>query len=77
MEFVPFGEGEMFEISADTMTYQSTLVNLVEVGVVRSKFMGIYADKRFQKYDDNYKPNSKIKFGDLNKPSLSGNWESK
>jgi type II secretory pathway pseudopilin PulG len=75
LRFVPYTDGVTFEINADTMTYQKTLVSVVEVGVQRAKFMGPYASQRFAKYDDSYKPQSMIKFGDMTKPTLSGNWE--
>ena len=38
-------------------------------------FMGKYAGKRFKKYDDRYNPNAIMKFGDLGKPTVAGNWE--
>jgi hypothetical protein len=75
IEFVPFGEGAVFDIAADTLTYQSTLVNVVEVGTRRQTFMGRFADSRYARYDQSYNPGSIIKFGDMNKPNLSGNWE--
>lgn len=75
LRFVPFGNGAEFEIQADTITYQSTNVPVVEVGVRRKYFMGPYADPRFARYDNSYDPNSYIKFGNMNAPNLSGNWE--
>lgn len=75
LRFVPYSDGEVFEIAADTMTYQQTMVNVVEVGVIRKKFMGPYADERFAKYDNSYDPSTKIKFGDLSSPNTAGNWE--
>lgn len=66
---------ETFQIAADTIDYQSTTVAVVEVGTPYKSFMGKYSDARFAKYDQNYSPNKIIKFGDLNKPNLSGNWE--
>ncbi len=75
MEYVPFSGGATFSIDADTLTYQSTLVNVVEVGTRYSEFMGPYADPRFARYDQSYNPSSIIKFGDMNRPNLSGNWE--
>lgn len=75
LRYVPYGRGETFEIQADTLTYQSTLVNVVEVGVRRKAFMGPWADPRFARYDRGYDPNSVIKFGNMNAPNLSGNWE--
>jgi hypothetical protein len=75
LRFVPFGKGVKFEISADTLTYQSTLVSVVEVGVQRKAFMGPYADKRFARYDDRYDPDSRIKFGNMFAPNTAGNWE--
>ncbi len=75
LRFVPFGNGAEFEIQADTITYQSTNVPVVEVGVRRKYFMGPYADPRFARYDTSYDPNSYIKFGNMNAPNLSGNWE--
>lgn len=75
LKYVPYSNGVTFDMEADTITYQKTLVSVVEVGVIRNKFMGPYASESYAKYDDSYKPGSKIKFGDMSKPSLSGNWE--
>lgn len=75
LRFVPYSKGSIFDIAADTIDYQSTTVNVVEVGTVRSNFMGKFADIRFQRYDQSYDPGSIIKFGNLNAPNLSGNWE--
>lgn len=75
LRFVPFGKGASFDISADTLTYQSTLVSVVEVGVQRKVFMGPYADRRFARYDDRYDPDSRIKFGNMHAPNTAGNWE--
>lgn len=75
LDYVPYGsEGAEYSIQADTMTYQSTLVDVVEVGIKRKDFMGPFGDNRFSKYDNSYDPNSVIKFGNLNAPNLSGNW---
>lgn len=74
LRYVPFAGGKTFEIAADTMTYQSTLTNVVEVKTFWKEFMGKYADERFTKYDNMYDPNMPMKFGDLSKPTLSGNW---
>jgi hypothetical protein len=75
LKYVPFGEGEIFSIAADTITHQQTLVPVVEVGTRWNVFMGRYADDRFSRYDDRYNPNAVIKFGDMNSPNTSGNWE--
>jgi len=72
---VPFSDGKTFDVQADTISYQKTLVNVVEVGTKRSTFMGQYADPKYKRYDARYEPNSIIKFGDMNKPNTSGNWE--
>ncbi len=74
LPYIPFTNNETFEIKADTMTYQATLVYVTEVGTNRNKYMGKYADPRFKRYDDTYDPNKFIKFGDMSKPSLAGNW---
>jgi len=75
LETIPFTDGMVFDIQADTTTYQNTLVHVVEVSTKRSNFMGEFADPRFAKYDDSYDPNAIIKFGDMSKPNTSGNWE--
>lgn len=75
LAYVPYGGGERFEMQADTITYQSTNVPVVEVGVRRKVFMGPYKDPRFARYDADYNPNSVLKFGNMNAPNLSGNWE--
>jgi type II secretory pathway pseudopilin PulG len=72
---VPFGEGAEFEIFADTASYQSSTVEVVEVGVEYEKFMGKFADRKFRKYDERYDPKKRIKFGDKSKPILTGSWE--
>ncbi|TAK33617.1 MAG: hypothetical protein EPO28_17105 [Saprospiraceae bacterium] len=72
---VPFGNGAEFEIHADTTTYQSALVDVVEVGIPYGAFMGKFADPKFKKYDERFDPTKRIKFGDLNKPILTGSWE--
>jgi len=75
LRYVPYSAGESFTIDADTIVYQKTKVSVVEVGVERNKFMGPFASEKYTKYDNSYKPNSVIKFGDMSKPNLSGNWE--
>lgn len=75
LKYVPYGEGAFFDIQSDTIPYEKSKVNVLEVGVVRNIFMGPYGDRRYQKYDNKYDPFSKIKFGDLTKPNLTGNWE--
>jgi hypothetical protein len=72
---VPFTKGKEFEIFADTVTYQQDVVNVVEIGIPYKEFMGDFADPKFKKYDERYDPNKKIKFGDRNKPILTGSWE--
>lgn len=72
---VPYSNGVKFSIQADTIEYQSTEVNVVEVGTKWKEFMGKYGDPSYKKYDKSYEPNKMIKFGDMNGPSLSGNWE--
>ena len=73
LRYVPFTNGVQFNVHADTLTYQSTLVNVVEVGVKREMFMGPFTDPRFKRYDANSDPATIIKFGNLNAPNLSGN----
>ena len=75
LRFVPYGGGASFDIQADTITYQSTNVPVVEVGVRRSVFMGPFADPRFSRYDNSYDPKSVVKFGNMGAPNMSGNWE--
>lgn len=75
LRFVPYADGAAFDLKSDTLTYQSTVVDVVEVGVKRKVFMGEFADKRFSKYDDKYDPEAPIKFGNLFAPNTAGNWE--
>lgn len=75
IDIVPYGDGTKFNIQADTVTYQSALVDVVQVGVTYETFMGEFKDARFKKYDEKYDPKKKIKFGDLSKPILTGSWE--
>ncbi|MEZ4981794.1 MAG: hypothetical protein R2769_09450 [Saprospiraceae bacterium] len=75
MKYIPYSQGKVFLIDADTTTYQSTLVQVVEVGASRKDYMGPYADDRFKKYDSNYDPKKIVKFGSMSSPNLAGNWE--
>jgi type I restriction-modification system DNA methylase subunit len=75
LAIVPYGDGAKFDIEADTVTYQSALVDVVQVGTTYEKFMGDFKDARFKKYDEKYDPKKKIKFGDLGRPLLTGSWE--
>ena len=72
---VPYTDNVKYKMTADTITYQKTLTHVLEVGVKRKEFMGIYADPSYAKYDDRYDPNSFMKFGSLDAPNLGGNWE--
>ncbi len=75
LEYVPYTDNKVFDIAADTIDYQSTKVPVVQVGIARKEFMDRFADERFKRYDQRYDPNAPLKFGDLSKPSLAGNWE--
>ena len=75
LPFVPYGGGARFNMEADTLTYQSTLVQVVEVGIARKVFMGTFADMKYSKYDNSYDPEKVLKFGDMGAPNVSGNWE--
>lgn len=75
MEIIPFSGGKIFNISADTITYQQTVVPVVEVGTVWKDFMGDYADPKFSKYDNSYDPNASFKFGNMSAPQLGGSWD--
>ena len=75
LPYIPYSSGQKFDIQADTLTYQKTLVNVVQVGTRWKNFMGAYADGRFARYDNSYDPNKTIKFGNMNAPNTSGNWE--
>ncbi len=72
---VPYGEGSKFSIASDTMTYQKTLVSVTESATRFKEFMGIYASPKYAKFDNTYDPNKMVKFGDMGKPVLTGNWE--
>jgi hypothetical protein len=75
LKYVPFTEGKIeFSINADTLTHQSNLVNVVEVGTKYKDFMGEYGDPKYKKYDKFYDPEKMLKFGDMNSPNTNGNW---
>jgi len=75
LRYVPYSGGKQFEIQADTVTYQSTLVDVVEVKTHYEDFMGAYGHPRFQRYDQSYDPKKPLKFGNMSSPSLSGSWD--
>ncbi|MBK9254345.1 MAG: hypothetical protein IPM42_02530 [Saprospiraceae bacterium] len=74
LRYIPFGEGKTFDIAADTLRYQNTLVQVVQVGTRYKDFMGQFGDARFKKYDAFYDPDKLIKFGDMSSPNTNGNW---
>jgi hypothetical protein len=75
LAIVPYGEGNTFNMQADTITYQKTLTHVMEAGVKRKVFMGKYGNPSYAKYDDRYDPNSSMMFGSMDSPNLGGNWE--
>lgn len=75
IRYIPYSGKKEFTIKTDTMTYQKTMVNVLEVSASYRDFMGRFASNRYSKYDKSYDPNAIIKFGDMNSPNLSGNWE--
>jgi len=81
LEYVPYGDGVKFDLFADTITYQKTLVWVVEAKTRYADFMGPYKDIKYKKYDDTYNPDQPgekkyyLKFGNRTAPNTSGNWE--
>lgn len=75
MEIIPYTDGSVFNLSADTITYQQTVVPVVEVGTTWKEFMGEYASPRYAKYDSSYDPNASFKFGSMEAPQLGGSWD--
>jgi hypothetical protein len=76
LTYVPYGtDNASYTMKADTLTYQNTLVNVVEVGIPYNQFMGKFSDNRYRKYNRSYDPDSKLKFGDMNSPNTAGNWK--
>lgn len=77
LSFVPYANGARFEMKTDTIKQGNALIDVIEVGIQRKAFMGKFADITYKKFDNRYDPESRVKFGDLNSPSLTGNWEGK
>ena len=77
LPYVPFGNGTKFDMVADTIRQGNIILDVLECGIQRKAFMGKYADISYKKFDNRYDPDSRLKFGDLRSPSLTGNWESK
>lgn len=74
LRYIPFTNGKIFEIDADTLTHQGSLVNVVKVGTKYKEFMGEFANPTYKKYDKFYDPEKMIQFGDMNSPNTNGNW---
>lgn len=75
LKYVPYSEtGSTFNITADTITYQQTLVHVCEVSTRYKEFMGRFATEKYGRFDNLYKPSNRLKIGDMNKPTLNGNW---
>lgn len=75
LKYVPYSDGKTFDMDADTMTFKSTLVNVIEVKTPYKNFMGPFADIKYSKYDQRYSPDNVIKFGDMTKPTTAGSWD--
>lgn len=79
--FVPYSNGLKFDMFADTIIYQKTLVWVVEAKTRYADFMGPFKDVKYKKYDDTYNPDEPgekkyhLKFGNRAAPNVSGNWE--
>lgn len=77
LAYVPFANGAKFDMVTDTLMQGITALDVMECGIQRKAFMGKFASTYYKKFDNRYDPDSKIKFGDLQSPSMAGNWESK
>lgn len=76
LAFVPFTDKKKsFEMQADTVTYQSTVVPVMEAMTSFKEFMGPFADPRYRKYEKSYDPEARIGFGSMSTPNLEGNWK--
>lgn len=77
---VPYGNGKEFDVEAKKIVYQSITVPVVRVRTPYKDFMGSYAHPRYKSYDKFYNPDDPtedryyLSIGDLNRPSLGGNW---
>jgi len=75
LSYVPYTDNSKeFAIQADTLTYQSTLVPVVEVKTRWKEFMGPFADPKFSMFEKDYKPDAPLGFGSMTSPNLEGNW---
>lgn len=80
LEKVPNGDGAEFNVQARKIVYQSITVPVVRVRTAYKDFMGEYAHPRYKSYDKFYNPDDPtedkyyLSIGDLNRPSLGGNW---
>lgn len=72
---VPFSENKQFEIYASQVDQQGITIPVVEVSAKWGEFMGEYGTAYYSKYDRNYAPSNRLKFGSRSKANLSGNWE--
>lgn len=75
LPFIPYGGGKTFTVKAETIEFQKTMMPVLEISAIKEDFMGEFGDKRYSMYDKSFNPKDMIKFGDLSKPSLAGNWE--
>ena len=81
LEFIPYTNKLKFELFADTITYQKTLVSVVEAKARYADFMGVFKDPKYKRYDGKYNPdkpgekNYYLQFGSRTAPQMSGNWE--
>ena len=75
LDIVPFSDNKRFEFFTDTVEYQASKVNVVEVGTTWKEFMGEFGSVKYKKYDNRFDPEASFKFGDRSTPSLNGTWQ--
>ena len=66
--------GAKFTIKSGMVEKQGVEVPVVEVSIPVRDYMGEFNQPHFTRYNNQFKPNGVLKFGDLSNPSVAGTW---
>lgn len=77
IRYIPYTNGLEFDLETKVLEEFQNAKNIPVIKVSSNvrDYMGKWAENKYSKYDENYKPKTaKTFFGDLTKPSTNGNW---
>ena len=70
LRYIPFSDGQEFELAVDTMRRGGVLVNVIEVVAPKEAYLKGMNEKMIEQMTKMY-----MRFGSMTDPSTDGNWE--